>query len=86
MFVPEERLIAHDQPGDIRVAPRQIEGGRDLTLVSGFVLVDPDAERNCQPEFCCDLRNTLQTSGRSVGAYRLCQFGNRGEIGADQRL
>ena len=43
VLMPEDRLIAYDQPGDVGVAPRQVEGGLDLTLVSNLVLVDPDA-------------------------------------------
>ncbi|MGC1560453.1 MAG: hypothetical protein WA820_11465, partial [Bradyrhizobium sp.] len=27
VFMPEERLIAHNEPGDIGVAPRQVESG-----------------------------------------------------------
>jgi hypothetical protein len=47
--MPEDRLVAQDEPGDIGVTPRQVEGGLYLALVSGFVLVDPDAQRDRQP-------------------------------------
>ena len=46
VFVPEDRFIAHDQPGDIGVAPRQVESDLDLSLVSVLVFVDPDAQRD----------------------------------------
>ena len=45
-LVPEYRFIAHDQTSDVGVVSRQIEGGRDLALVSGFILVDPGAKRD----------------------------------------
>ena len=86
VFMPEDCFIAHDQPGDVGVVPREVERGLDLALVSGFVLIDPDAQRDRQPEFSRDLWNAFQTLRRGVGAYRLCLFGNRGEIGADPRF
>src|SRR6185437_4762965 len=46
VFMPEDCFIAHDQPGDVGVAPRQVKGGLDLALVSRLILIDPDAQRD----------------------------------------
>ena len=86
VLMPQIGLIADHQPDDVRVAPRQIESGRNLALVPGLVLVEPDAERDGKPEFGCDLRDMLQALRRGVGAHRPCVGGNRGEVGADLRL
>ena len=72
VFVPEHGLIAHDQTSDIGIAPGELERGRDLTLVSGVVLIDPDAKRDVKPELSRNLGNAFQTLGRSICADRLC--------------
>ena len=86
VFMPEQGLIAHDQPSDVGVAPGELERGRDLTLVSGVVLVDPDAKRDLEPELSRDLRDTFQTLGRSVRTHRPCVSGDHREVGADLRF
>ena len=68
------------------VVPCEVEGGCNLTIVSSFVLVEPDAKRDREPELGRDLWNALQTLRRSVGAHGLCVFGNLGEVGADLRF
>ena len=68
------------------VAPCQIEGGCNLTLVSSVVLVEPDAKCDREPELRRDLWNALQTLSRSVRTHGLCVCGDLGEVGADLRF
>ena len=86
MLMPQIGFIAHHQTGDVVVAPRQIERGCNLALVSSLILIDPDAERNGEPKLAGDLRNHFQALRRSIGAHRLGVRGNRGEVAADLRL
>ena len=50
MLVPQERFITDNQAGDVAITPGEIERGRNLALVSRLVLVEPDAERDLEPE------------------------------------
>ena len=62
------RLVAHDDGVDVAVAACQRNAGLDFPLVAGFVLVDPDAERDLEPELCGNRRHQLAARGRAIGA------------------
>ena len=86
VLVPQIGFIAHHQPGDVMVAPGEIEGGGNLALVSCRVLVEPDAERDRETELGRDLRNALQALRRCIGAHRPGVFGNLRKVGANLRF
>jgi hypothetical protein len=61
-------LVADHDRVDVAVAARERDGGLDFPLVAGFVLVDPDAERDLEPELRGDRRHELDAAGGAVGA------------------
>src|ERR1700722_330872 len=83
VFSPKQRLIAHDQASNVGATPSELECGRDLTLVSGVVLVDPDAKRHLEPELSRNFRDAFQTLGRSVRTHRPRVSGYHRKVGAD---
>ena len=46
VLVPEHRFIAHDHTRDVGIVPCQVEGRRNLALVSRIVSADPGADRD----------------------------------------
>ncbi len=62
------RLVADDDGVDVAVAARQRNAGLDFALVAGFVLVDPDAERDLEPELGGNRRHQLAARRRAIGA------------------
>src|SRR5262249_15973317 len=68
---------------DVAVGGRKGDGGLYFPLVAGFVLIDPDAEGDFEPELRGDRRHELTAAGRAVGADRLSIRTEDLQIGAN---
>ena len=76
-------LVADHDRVDVAVAARERDGGLDFPLVAGLVLVDPDAERDLEPELGGNRRHQLDAAGRAVGADGVGVGAEKLQVGAD---
>ena len=83
LFRAQRGLVADHDRIDVAVAAGERDGGLDFLLVARLVLVDPDAERDLQPELRRDRRNEFAAAGRRIGADRVRIGTDQPEIGAD---
>src|SRR6202521_3890612 len=81
-----DRLVADHDCIDIAVAPGERNRLLDFPLVADLVLVDPDAQRDLEPELGCDRRYELAAAGRAVSADRLSVRAEDFQIGANLLL
>ena len=93
LFPPQYRLVADHDRVDVAVAACQRDRGLDFLLVTGIrydlpigidnVLVDPDAERDLEPELRGNRGHELDAAGRAVGADRLRVRAEDFQVGAN---
>ena len=83
LFRAQRGLVADHDRVDVAVATGERDRRLDLELVARLVLVDPDAERDLQPELGGDWRHEFEAAGRRVGADGVRIGTDELEIGAD---
>ncbi len=83
LFCAQRGLVANHDRVDVAVAPGERDRRFDLQLVPRLVLVDPDAERDLQPELGGDRRHEFAAAGRGVGADRVRIGADELEVGAN---
>ena len=83
---PIDRLVADDDRVDVAIAPARSMAALDFPLVARLVLVDPDADRDLEPELRRDAGHQFAAAGRAVGADRLRVGREHLQIGPDLLL
>src|SRR4029450_13619908 len=93
LLAGQHRLVADHYGVDVAVATRQRDRGLNLLLVPGIrydlavgadnVLVDPEAERDLEPELGSNRGHQLDAAGGAVGADVLSVGAENLQIGAD---
>src|SRR5215471_20663964 len=71
LFRAQRSFVAHHDGVDVAVAAGERNGSLDFPLVAGLVLVDPDAERDLEPELGGNRGHQLAAAGRAIGADSL---------------
>ena len=79
----QRRLVADHDRIDVAVATSERERGLDFPLVAVFILVDPDAERDLEPELRGDCRHEFDATSRTVGTNGVGVRAEDLQVGAD---
>ena len=79
----QHRLVADHDRIDIAVAASERERGLDFPLVAVFILVDPDAKRDLEPELRGNCRYEFNSTSRAIGTNGVGVRAEDLEVGAD---
>ena len=82
-FSAQHRLVADHDGVDVAIAARERNGGLDFSLIAGFVLVDPNAQRDLEPQLGGNRGHKLASRGRAVGPDGVSVWTEDLQIGAD---
>ena len=83
LLAPVDGFVADHDPDDVAVAPREIDGSFDLSIVAIAVLVDPGPDHDLHAEFRGNRRHQFVAFRRRVQANRSRQGGELFQIGAN---
>src|SRR4030088_3302384 len=80
---PQRGLVTDHDGVDVAVATSERDGGLDFPLVAGFILVDPDAEGDLEPELRSNRGYELTAASRTIGTNGVGIWTEDLQIGAD---